>query len=134
MQPQRRDGLWRHTCCELFVRNRTGTGYIEYNFAPCGDWAAYRFRDYRAGMVPLETSPFRIALERSAAMLMVTVTLGDLLLDTLRGRPIGIACVVETPTEISYWALAHPPGAPDFHHPSSFALEVEPKRTATSSR
>jgi hypothetical protein len=26
----------------------------------------------------------------------------------------------------SYWALAHPPGKPDFHHADSFALEFSP--------
>jgi hypothetical protein len=26
---------------------------------------------------------------------------------------------------LSYWALKHPPGKPDFHHPDAFALEVE---------
>jgi hypothetical protein len=25
---------------------------------------------------------------------------------------------------ISYWALAHPPGRPDFHHADGFALEL----------
>jgi hypothetical protein len=24
----------------------------------------------------------------------------------------------------SYWALAHPPGKPDFHHPDCFALTL----------
>ena len=26
---------------------------------------------------------------------------------------------------ISYWALRHPPGKPDFHHPQGFALELD---------
>jgi len=26
----------------------------------------------------------------------------------------------------SYWALAHPPGAPDFHHRDCFAIELAP--------
>jgi hypothetical protein len=26
---------------------------------------------------------------------------------------------------LSYWALTHPPGRPDFHHPDAFALELE---------
>jgi hypothetical protein len=26
---------------------------------------------------------------------------------------------------LSYWSLKHPPGNPDFHHPDSFALELE---------
>jgi hypothetical protein len=27
---------------------------------------------------------------------------------------------------VSYWALAHPPGKPDFHHADGFALEFSP--------
>jgi hypothetical protein len=26
---------------------------------------------------------------------------------------------------LCYWALEHPAGSPDFHHPDSFALEIE---------
>jgi hypothetical protein len=26
---------------------------------------------------------------------------------------------------LSYWALRHPPGKPDFHHPAGFALELD---------
>jgi hypothetical protein len=25
---------------------------------------------------------------------------------------------------LTYWALEHPPGKPDFHHPDSFAIEL----------
>jgi len=38
---------------------------------------------------------------------------------------LGLSAVIE---EIdgtkSYWALAHPPGKPDFHHPDCFALTL----------
>ena len=37
----------------------------------------------------------------------------------------GICAVIEeTDGTKSYWALAHPPGAPDFHHPDCFTLEL----------
>ena len=37
---------------------------------------------------------------------------------------IGVSAVIEeTDGPKSYWALAHPPGDPDFHHPDCFALE-----------
>jgi hypothetical protein len=36
---------------------------------------------------------------------------------------LGLSVVVEqTNGEISYWALAHPAGKPDFHHGDAFAL------------
>ncbi|HEY8521714.1 MAG TPA: DOMON-like domain-containing protein [Gammaproteobacteria bacterium] len=122
-RPQRRDGLWRHTCCELFLRDAAGTGYRELNFAPSGDWAAYRFSGYRAGAAPLDALAPRIEVRRSPAALALTATLPDLPYDELRATPrVGLACVIETATELSYWALAHAPGRPDFHHALAFAL------------
>jgi hypothetical protein len=136
--PRRRDELWRSTCCELFLREAAGAGYREYNFAPCGDWAAYRFSGYRAGCASLETRAPRIVLECSPGAIVLTVTLSDLSLnDPLEGldkaQRIGLACVVETATELSYWALAHPPGKPDFHHASAFALMPAADHAARSS-
>ena len=46
-QPRRRDELWRHTCFELFARHSNESRYCEFNFSPCGDWAAYAFDNYR---------------------------------------------------------------------------------------
>ncbi len=46
----RTDGLWRHTCSELFVRPSPGEAYYEFNFAPSRQWAAYRFDSHRSGM------------------------------------------------------------------------------------
>jgi len=38
---------------------------------------------------------------------------------------LGLSAVIEeTSGRKSYWALAHPPGKPDFHHTDSFALEL----------
>src|SRR6185295_4320038 len=41
-----KDGLWRHTCFEVFVATRS-RAYREYNFSPSGEWATYAFRSYR---------------------------------------------------------------------------------------
>ena len=49
-------------------------------------------------------------------------------LEDLRGAhrlKIALAAVIEDRDgRLSYWALRHAPGKPDFHHPSAFALEV----------
>jgi hypothetical protein len=38
---------------------------------------------------------------------------------------LGLSAVIEDiDGRLSYWALKHPPGKPDFHHPDSFALDV----------
>lgn len=52
--PARRDGLWQATCFELFMKNDADGSYCEFNFAPSGQWAAYAFDGYRAGMRDLE--------------------------------------------------------------------------------
>lgn len=43
---------------------------------------------------------------------------------------VGISAVIEkTDGTKSYWALAHPEGKPDFHHPACFAGTLEPPQT-----
>jgi len=58
--PARADGLWQRTCFELFLRRPGEAGYCEFNFSPSGEWAAYRFDDYREGMEQLVVKPPRI--------------------------------------------------------------------------
>src|SRR6266540_2290297 len=41
--------LWRHTCCEVFVRAKGADSYHEFNFSPSGEWTAYAFSRYREG-------------------------------------------------------------------------------------
>src|SRR5690349_5321972 len=63
-EPVRTDGLWRHTCFEAFVG--AGTGYYEFNLAPSGAWAAYRFDGYREGMAAAEVAAPPIAVTTHA--------------------------------------------------------------------
>lgn len=127
----RADGLWRHTCFEAFVRARAEAGYFELNLSPSGQWAAYRFSDYRQGVeAPGEVPPPRIEIDIGEDRLELTASL-DLgpalgLLDQLPWE-LGLAAVIEEQNgRLSHWALAHPPGAPDFHHQHCFALELPP--------
>lgn len=46
-EPQRRDGLWRSTCFEAFFLDEASGAYVEFNFSPSGEWAAYQFSSYR---------------------------------------------------------------------------------------
>ena len=50
----RADGLWQRTCFELFVFDEDSGSYMEFNFSPSGEWAAYAFDGYRTGMRPLD--------------------------------------------------------------------------------
>ena len=129
--PRRADRLWRHSCFEAFVRASADPGYFELNLAPSGAWAAYRFSDYRMGMAAAEVvPPPRIETHRGDGRFELTARV-DLapamgLLDHLPWH-LGLAAVIEEKGGAkSHWALAHPPGAPDFHHEDCFALELPP--------
>lgn len=128
--PVRADGLWRHTCFEAFLRAPGAPGYCEINFAPSGAWAAYRFAGYRAGMKPIAL-PGRPAARwhRTEARLALEVAIAVADLDALlegSGLRVGLAAVIEDDAgTLSYWALRHPPGRPDFHHLEGFALALE---------
>lgn len=129
--PQRRDELWRSTCAEIFValdgEPYTGGPYLEFNFSPTGDWAAYRFDATRTGMRPHvwqgDEAP-RVSLTDSSGGFTMEVLLP---LAALRAgsHRVAYASVIETSAGLSYWALRHPTDRPDFHHPQSFAALLE---------
>ena len=117
----RADELWRRTCFEAFVRPSPGAAYYEFNFAPSTQWAAYRFDGYRAGMrLAAEIKAPRIEVQSDAERFTLRASLE---LDAAAGN-LGLAAVIEeTGGNKSYWALAHPPGKPDFHHSDCFVLD-----------
>lgn len=120
-EPQRRDALWQHTCFEAFLAGER-TEYFEYNFAPSRQWALYRFDAYREGMAPVEPARApRIAIEAAARRVRLGVEIDP----PLPAQRLALAAVVEdTERRLSYWALAHAAGKPDFHHPTAFALRL----------
>lgn len=120
----RKSDLWRHTCFEAFVR-AGGDGYLEINLSPSTEWAVYAFDGYRQGMRPADLPPPRIEVEQAPDRfeLRAELDLGGLLPVEALWK-VGLTAVVETEEGLSYWALAHPPGKPDFHHPDCFALEL----------
>lgn len=130
--PERTDELWRHTCFEAFLRPEAqdgpGEAYAEFNFAPSTQWAAYRFTGYREGMAPAPIAAPRIDLARTDASLGLAVQLNLAGLNLPPGPcRLALSAVIEDSSGAkSYWALAHPPGRPDFHHRSSFACALPP--------
>jgi hypothetical protein len=129
--PTRAEELWQHTCFEVFAGCAGRESYYEFNFAPSTQWAAYQFDGYRRGMraasaisapvIEVQASPERFILQ------------GSLELDQLSSLPrdtrwrLGLSALIEEGNgRVSYWALAHPPGKPDFHHPDCFAYEFSP--------
>ena len=130
--PRAGEKLWQHTCFEIFIARRMPT-YHELNFSPSREWAAYAFSQYRNGapladdsldpQIAVRTRADGLELEAAAHLQRLSPQLvgGKLLL--------GLSAVIEDAEgQLSYWALRHPSGKPDFHHPDAFALELDEVR------
>ncbi len=123
--------LWQHTCFELFIGGQT-PAYHEFNFSPSGAWAAYAFERYREGKSLADDALRPSITLRSTAMKLEldAVVSMDRLFPGISGKmKLGLSAVIEgADGGLSYWALRHPPGKPDFHHPDAFALELDEVR------
>lgn len=135
--PRAVEGLWRHTCFELFVRRGEGPAYRECNFSPSSEWAVYSFERYRSGMRSVDLpgdAPATAVSTDSAALILRACLPPDLITahDATDGRRLddelrlNVAAVIEDRHgTLSYWALTHPdPLRPDFHHPDGFVHEI----------
>src|ERR1700738_4168194 len=129
--PGRADGLWKHTCFEAFVAIPGMPGYYELNFSPSQHWAIYRFSGYRERMSPTDVTvppqlnvrhfDDRLELDGGVRLPGLTVLEGG------RTLKLALTAVIEDNSgTLSYWALQHAPGKPDFHHPDGFVLELTP--------
>lgn len=127
--PARRcDGLWHHSCLEAFLRPDGNDSYHEFNFAPSGDWAAYRFGGRRSARTSPELPAPPVQATRHADSFEVITDIAIAAVPELARASLvhaGIAAVIETTAgELSYWALAHGGEKPDFHDPATFLLSV----------
>jgi hypothetical protein len=126
--PAPADALWKTTCCELFLGAVGRNDYREFNFSPSGQWAAYDFADTRRRVpgpvdCPAPTSRF----ERDTDHMKLAVALPRAAQPGAETLRIAVSTILEAEGgRHGYWALVHPPGRPDFHHPSAFALHLDP--------
>ena len=115
--PARADDLWKTTCFEAFV-GLNGEAYLELNFSPSGQWAAYRFDSHRNGMRE-EPAEVQVWLEGGESWIAVEAAVE--LAALIPGSLLSLTAVVEEQEgHKSYWALAHAAGPPDFHARSCF--------------
>jgi hypothetical protein len=123
----RQDELWQTTCFELFLKPVGQDSYFEFNFSPSTAWAVYRFDAYRHRRKDVHPALFPYLVNLApAGLLEVTCDLSELTASPFR---MGVSAVIEEPGgRKSYWALAHPPGEPDFHSDACFALELPAAR------
>jgi hypothetical protein len=122
--------LWRHTCFEAFVAIDGQAAYYEFNFAPSHEWRVYAFRAYRDLGPPANIlrSPIVVINTMDGQFeLDARIVLTDLsAVHPYSSLRLGLSAVIESCNgSLSYWALRHPAGKPDFHHADAFALRLE---------
>jgi hypothetical protein len=125
MPGRRTDELWMHTCFEAFVQPVNQADYTEINLSPSGQWATYRFDQYRVGMRNAAAVP---DLSWQSPALIARIELADIADMDWR---LGLTAVIEAVDgPKSYWALQHPTGPPDFHNADCFVAYLPvPNRT-----
>ena len=122
--PIRANNLWRTTCFEAFLAPAEGSSYVELNFSPSSQWAAYDFSAYRQGMVQAALpAPPEIEVERNADGLEMIATISlNVAAESCRLRLCAV--IEEQNGYLSYWADSHPGDKPDFHRQDCFTLEL----------
>jgi hypothetical protein len=121
---ERRDNLWQTTCFEIFWQPLGGTAYREFNLSPSGDWAAYDFDSFREGMRDAPVGAIALACSRDDGGLTLKASIAA---DLPVPAQVALNAIVEHPGGgKQYWALAFPPGRPEFHSEANRQLIVEP--------
>ena len=119
---ERTDDLWRTTCFEIFWRPTSGEAYREFNLSPSGRWAAYDFDRFREGMRDAPVASIALACSHDARSLTLEAEIAAALPNPAR---VALNAIIETRDgAMQFWALAFPPGAPEFHHEACRALAV----------
>ena len=109
--PERTEGLWQTTCCELFVGG-PGTSYREFNLSPSGAWAAYEFESHRTARRDVDAG---IEIETSLDTNGLTL-IAKIESEFSDPAHVGLTAVIEeVDGAIRYWATGFAPGEPDFH-------------------
>ena len=120
----RTDRLWEHTCFEVFLKLADGPEYVEFNFSPSGEWAAYSFDGYRSGMRNSDVAAPAIISTDWSNRFELSALIALPMWKRNQWAANFSAVVEQRDGTKSYWALAHPSGPPDFHDPSCFLARL----------
>lgn len=123
--PQYREGLWQHTCFEMFLQVEGETSYEEWNLSPAGHWAYFAFQDYRQrveGDLKLEPlKPLSYLNNDFQWQIVAELPLYHSFVQRSLSLQYGLCCILELKSgEKQYWSLVHAGERPDFHRPDSF--------------
>lgn len=123
----RRIGLWEKTCFEFFLAIKDAPGYWEFNLSPSGDWNVYRFEIYRQGLneeKAFSQLPFSVRRQSDCLRLDLEFDLG-LIIRADQAVEAAVTAVIKTRAGgETFWAVAHPGEAPDFHHRDGFIIRL----------
>jgi hypothetical protein len=126
--PERRIGLWEHTCLEFFIGEPGLPAYWEFNLAPSGDWNVFRFEEYRQGLfeeMAFSEIPLEVAQESSKNFYLKLEWDLDRIFKPGKVLEMAVTAVIKTKSgRESLWALSHPESAPDFHHRKGFLIRL----------
>lgn len=120
---QRTDNLWKTSCFEIFWQPIGGSWYREFNLSPSGRWAAYDFDSFREGMRDAPVDAIAVRCWHSETELVLTASIAAQLPDPAQVALNGI--VEHADGGMQFWALAFPPGQPEFHSEACRQLIVE---------
>jgi hypothetical protein len=114
LQPsERTDNLWQTTCFEIFWQPLGDTAYREFNLSPSGRWAAYDFDAFRQGMRDAPVDAISIACSHDGEQLVLKARIAA---DLPAPAQVALNAIVENRDgKLQFWALAFPPGKPEFH-------------------
>jgi len=123
----RKDGLWKDTCFEVFLAVRGERRYWELNLSPAGHWNVYRFTSYREGMAaePAFTAlPFTVETQNQPLTLALELDLGKIVPADVALEGAISAVLRHKDGAVTYWALTHSSPQPDFHRRESFIIPL----------
>lgn len=128
-RPTRRDELWQHTCGEVFLADAARPEYLEFNFSPSGDWAAYSFTGLRSGRRDHHWQGPAPVVRWHVARHVLQVALPWQAIESAGTLGASYAAaytavVANIDGTRSFWALQHVRPTPDFHARASFVAQI----------
>lgn len=109
----RTDNLWQTTCFEIFWQPLGQTGYREFNLSPSGRWAAYDFDAFREGMRDAPVDAIALSCSYDEAGLVLKASIAA---ELPAPAQVALNAIIDHGDgNLQFWALAFPPGKPEFH-------------------
>lgn len=111
--------LWRHTCFELFIRDRHGEGYEEINCSPGGRFSRTYLSSYRNvhSVREFHTAPDIICSRQGDSCEYAICFAG---IDIVQGEIAVAVITADDRGTRRFWGMNHRGDIPDFHHDDNF--------------